>query len=181
MNTKRIVISIVLLLAVALMGAQIFYVQTMKEHLFVDATYGFKFVYPSDWMVTSDANNLASNGIAFQLSNFKHADSALPDPTKGQNIVYGDITYTTLAEILNNINNCHGDCDPNIFATSTTVAGRDTVIVLYKLKPDAPISGYSIDIASPNFPKAVLGIGITGDPANFHQLQNMLSSLQLTK
>ena len=150
-----------------------------QESVFVDGEYGFKFTYPAGWLITSDAYNQASNGMAFQLSNFRHTDSALPNPEKGQNIVYGNITYTTLSDILNNFNDCHGDCDPNTFATSTTIAGHDAVVVRSKFGPEAPITGYSISIASSKFPKAVLNIGITGDPKNFYQLQEMLDSLQL--
>lgn len=173
-HIKVILTTIVLSIAV---GGMYFYAQ--KDHVFVDANYGFKFTYPDDWFITSDAYNRASHGVAFQLSNFRHADSALPDPNKGQNIVYGNITYTTLSDILNDYNDCHGDCDPNIFATSTTIAGHDAVVLLYKLEPKAPITGYSISIASSKFPRAVLNIGITGDPRNFYQLQKMLNSLQV--
>ncbi len=135
-------------------------------------------MYPSGWLVTSDAHNQTSHGMAFQLSNFEHTDATLPDPKKGQNSVYGNITFTTLSNILDNYNHCHGDCDPNIFATSTSIAGYDAVIVRSKLQPDAPITGYSISIRSPQSPKAVLNMGITGDVANFNVLQNILATLQ---
>lgn len=164
-----------------LVAASYFWHVQYQKHMFVDQQYGFQFTYPADWLITSDAYNQASHGMAFQLSNFKHGDTALADSSKGQNIVYGTITYTTLSEILDNINNCHGDCDQNIFATSTTIAGQEAVVVRYKLKPDAPMTDYSISIASADFPKAVLNIGITGDPSNFHVLQDMLSTLQLIK
>lgn len=177
-HTKAILTTAILLIVA---GGVYFY--TRESHVFADANYGFKFTYPADWLITSDAYNRASHGVAFQLSNFRHADSALPDPKKGQNIVYGNITYTTLSEILGIYNDCHygGDCDPNIFATSTTIAGHDAVVLRSKLEPEAPITGYSIFIASSNFPRAVLNIGITGDPRNFYQLQEILNSLKVTK
>ena len=174
-HSKVILTTVVLLIVVGVM-----YFYTQESHVFVDREYGFKFTYPANWLITSDAYNRASHGVAFQLSNFRHADSVLPDPKKGQNIVYGNIYYTTLSERLDNYNNCHGDCDPNLSATSTTIAGHDAVVLLYKLELETPITSYYISIASSKFPMAVLAIGITGDPRNFHQFQEMLDSLQMT-
>lgn len=169
----------IILVGPVLIVTGLLWIMEHQERVFVDREYGFKFTYPANWLITSDANNLASKGVAFQLSNFRHADSVLPNPEKGQNIVYGNIYYTTLLERLNNYNDCHGGCDPDIFATSTTIVGHDAVVVRSKLEPEAPITGYYISIASSKFPIAVLNIGITGDPRNFYQLQEMLNSLQV--
>lgn len=168
----------VFLLVVAILAAV--FISQNKGGIFVDPEYRFEFDYPVGWLISSDAYNKASHGQAFQLSNFKHATSTPPDARKGQNIVYGTISYTTLQDILDNINNCQGDCNPNLYATSTTVAGYDAVITGYKTNPGASVTEYSISIASPNFPKAVLNIGITGAPENFHVLQDMLQTLRPT-